>query len=87
MHYKIRESEKRNEGLILIIHDKKFNWGKSITIIIISFMGFILFMAFKTSNTKSDLNAKDSYKQEVNYQSKIDAEHCVGNLKGKITLT
>ena len=65
----------------------KFNWGTGITIFIIGFMGFILFMVFKASNTKSDLYAKDYYKQEMNYQSKIDAEHNVKKLKGKITIT
>lgn len=65
----------------------KFNWGTGITIVIIAFMGFILFMVFKASNTKSDLYAKDYYNQEINYQTKIDALYNAEKLKGKIIIT
>ena len=51
----------------------KFNWGTGITIGIILFMSFILFMVFKATQTESDLNAENYYEQEMAYQDRIDA--------------
>lgn len=51
----------------------KFNWGTGITIVIILFMGFILMMVFKASQTDADLNAENYYEQEITYQDRIDA--------------
>lgn len=64
----------------------KFNWGTGITIVIILFMSFILFMVFKATNTKSDLHAVDYYHQEINYQTKIDAVHNAKKLMGEIVI-
>jgi len=64
----------------------KFNWGTGITFFIIAFMVFILFMVFKASNTKSDLYAEDYYKQEINYQKKINALHNAKHLKGQLSI-
>lgn len=49
------------------------NWGKAITICIITFMLFILYMVFMASNTATDLFAPDYYEQEINYQDNITA--------------
>ena len=51
----------------------KLNWGIGITIFIIAFMGFILFMVVKAFNTNTDLQAEDYYQQELDFQQKIDA--------------
>lgn len=51
----------------------KFNWGTGITLVIIAFMGFILFMVFKATQTNPDLYAEDYYAQEISYQQRINA--------------
>nr|AWJ66068.1 hypothetical protein [uncultured bacterium] len=51
----------------------KFNWGTGITLAIIAFMAFILFMVFKATMTNADLEAPDYYDQEIKYQNRIDA--------------
>ncbi len=51
----------------------RFNWGTGITIGIVLFMAFILFMVFKATQTDSDLNAENYYEQEMAYQERIDA--------------
>lgn len=65
----------------------KLNWGTGITIAIIAFMGFILFMVFKATTTKSDLFAENYYEQEINYQSKINALQNAEKLEGEIIIT
>lgn len=57
----------------------KFNWGTGITLAIIAFMAFILFMVFKATSTNADLEAPDYYDQEIKYQARIDA---IKNAKG-----
>jgi len=51
----------------------KLNWGTGITLAIIAFMLFILFMVFKASNTSTDLYAEDYYEQELDYETRIQA--------------
>lgn len=64
----------------------KFNWGTGITIAIIGFMAFILFMVFKANNTSSDLYAKDYYNQELNYQDIINGKKNTTTLKSSIVV-
>lgn len=64
----------------------KFNWGTGITIFIICFMGFILFLAVQASSTKSDLYADDYYSQEINYQAKIDAIQNTASINGELNI-
>lgn len=63
------------------------NWGKGITIAIILFMGFILFMVVKATQTSTDLYAEDYYAQEVNYQETIDAKRNGKRLTGNMEFT
>jgi hypothetical protein len=50
----------------------KLNWGTSIALVMAAFMGFIIFLVFKTYQTKVDLVADDYYEQELRYQEKIN---------------
>lgn len=63
------------------------NWGKGITIAIIAFMGFILFMVVKATQTSTDLYAEDYYAQEVNYQATIDAKNNGKKLSGTMDVS
>ncbi len=54
---------------------KKINWGTGIVIAFVLFIGFILYFVIKTttdSNYEYDLVAKDYYKDELEYQQRID---------------
>lgn len=50
------------------------NWGKGLTIVIIAFMSFILYMVI-TLITKgnADLVSEDYYKKEIEYEKEISA--------------
>ncbi len=50
----------------------KFNWGTGITIAIIIFMSFILYLVISISRVSTDLYAEDYYQQEMEYQDRID---------------
>lgn len=55
----------------------KLNWGTSIVIAIISFIGFILFFVVRMSTddkANHDLVTQDYYRAELSYQDEIDAE-------------
>lgn len=55
----------------------KLNWGTSIVIAIVSFIGFILFFVVRMSTddrANHDLVTKDYYRAELGYQDEIDAE-------------
>jgi len=65
----------------------KFNWGTGITIFIIAFMLFILFMVFKATQAKSDLYSEDYYSQEISYQKKIDAINNTKKLRGVLSVS
>lgn len=54
---------------------KKLNWGTGIVIAFVLFIGFILYFVIKTSTNSKydyDLVAKEYYKDELEYQQKID---------------
>ena len=55
------------------------NWGKGITIVIAVFMVHILFLVYKTTSVRADLQAIDYYAQEIHYQDRMDA---LKNTKG-----
>lgn len=57
------------------------NWGKSITIVIILFMAFILYMVFRLSATKVDLVAEDYYAQELAFEDEIHARSNAAEVK------
>ena len=60
------------------------NWGKSITLVIIAFMTFILVLVFSFMSKTVDLEYEDYYVREVSYQDRIDAES--NGLKYKQTI-
>lgn len=54
---------------------KKLNWGTGIVIAFVLFISFILYFVIKTSTDTTyeyDLVAKDYYKDELEYQQRID---------------
>ena len=56
------------------IKQNNMNWGKGLTIVIIAFMSFILYMVI-TLMTKgnADLVSEDYYKKEIEYEKEISA--------------
>lgn len=66
----------------------KWNWGTGITLVMISFMGFILYMVITMSTDKNysfDLVTEEYYAKEMVYQTEIDAEKNLNQLEEKIT--
>lgn len=55
------------------------NWGHKITIAIVAFMSFILYMVVQASMRSVDLEADNYYQQEIQYQDRVDA---MTNAKG-----
>lgn len=49
------------------------NWGKGITIALICFMGFIVYLATSMMLTKVDLESDDYYIREIAYDEEIEA--------------
>ncbi len=68
---------------------KKLNWGTSIVIAFVLFIGFILFFVIKT-NTNSkydhDLVSEEYYKDELAYQKQIDKLQNYKDLTSKIKI-
>jgi nitrogen fixation protein FixH len=50
----------------------KFNWGWGIFSFFTLFVGFMIFMVYMTTTINHDLVTSDYYKQEIEYQDKID---------------
>ncbi|MFN5443880.1 MAG: FixH family protein [Crocinitomicaceae bacterium] len=63
------------------------NWGKGLTIAIIAFMSFILYMVI-TLMTKgnADLVSEDYYKKEIEYEKEITALKNSENSTEKVTI-
>jgi hypothetical protein len=63
------------------------NWGKGLTIAIIAFMSFILYMVI-TLITKgnADLVSEDYYKKEIEYEKEITALKNSDNATEKVTI-
>jgi nitrogen fixation protein FixH len=53
----------------------KFNWGWGILSFFTLFVGFMIFMVYKTTTINPDLVTTDYYKQEIEYQDKIDMKN------------
>ena len=58
----------------------KINWGYSIIIVYVLFVGGILLLAYKSSQQKFDLVQSDYYGAELKYQEVIDATQRAVNL-------
>ena len=65
----------------------KMNWGKGITIVIAVFMIHILFLVYKTTSVRADLQAVDYYAQEIHYQDRMDALKNTNELNGLFEIT
>ncbi|MGG6231568.1 FixH family protein [Tenacibaculum sp. SDUM215027] len=67
----------------------KLNWGTSIVIAIISFMGFIMYFVITMSTGKNynhDLVTEKYYQQELEFQNKINATKNAKALKDNIKI-
>ncbi|NNC82883.1 MAG: hypothetical protein HKN79_04835 [Flavobacteriales bacterium] len=49
------------------------NWGNGIAIFLTVFVLFILGLVYMTTRSTAELQAEDYYKQEIEYQDRIDA--------------
>lgn len=65
----------------------KMNWGTGITIVIAVFMVHILFLVYKTTSVRADLQAVDYYAQEIHYQDRVDALKNTNELEGLFYVT
>lgn len=74
----------------------KFNWGVGVFVGYGLFVVFILFLVYKSTQTKVDLVAEDYYQQELQFQDVINKKQRYVNLdsglvfsvdKGQLTLT
>jgi hypothetical protein len=48
------------------------NWGHKIALVFIAFVGLMVFMVYQSFQVNVDLVAEDYYKQEIEYQQKIE---------------
>jgi len=48
------------------------NWGHKIALVNIAFVGLMVFMVYQSFQVNVDLVAEDYYKQEIEYQQKIE---------------
>ena len=58
----------------------KLNWGHSIIVVYVLFVGGILLLAYNSSQQKFDLVQTDYYGAELKYQEVIDATQRASNL-------
>ena len=65
------------------------NWGHGLTLSFIGFAGFIIFMAVKSFDQNIDLVTEDYYRDELNYQQRIDQirETKAQGMEAKVVLT
>lgn len=62
------------------------NWGRGITIGLITFMGFITFLVVSLMRHKVDLVSEDYYQQELDYNNHFDAATVYSKTGEKITV-
>lgn len=66
----------------------KINWGTGLVIVMVLFIGFIMYFVIKISTDKKydyDLVTEEYYKKEMVYQKEIDAEENSNSLEGSIS--
>ncbi|MCE2743699.1 MAG: FixH family protein [Fluviicola sp.] len=63
------------------------SWGKGITIAMIAFMTFILYMVFTLMSRNTDLESEDYYQKELNFEKEISALKNTNKLKEKVKVT
>ncbi len=64
----------------------KFTWGHGITIAIVLFMTFIVYIVIQTFQLNADLVRDDFYEQEVHFDDKKKMIENYQNLSDKITI-
>lgn len=64
----------------------KLTIGHYITIAMVGFMSFILYLVFTASSTNVDLTSEDYYKQEIEFESRIEAKKNSVGLDDEIRL-
>ena len=62
------------------------NWGKGITIALIVFMSYIVYMAVILISKSTDLVSPDYYKDEVLFEREINAQQNAFNNKSNLAL-
>lgn len=62
------------------------NWGKGITIALIAFMSYIVYMAVILISKSTDLVTPDYYKNEVQFEREITAQQNAINNRSNIDL-
>lgn len=63
------------------------NWGKGITIALILFMGFIVYLVIVLVSQNVNLESEDYYQKDVAYEKEINALTNANNLDEKPTIT
>ena len=63
------------------------NWGRGITIAMIAFMSFILYMVFTLMSKNTDLQSEDYYQKELNFENEISVLKNTNKLKEKVKVT
>lgn len=64
----------------------KFHWGYGVGFLYAAFVGFMLFMVYKSSSQEFSLVTKDYYKDEIQYQQRINKEKNSAALKEKLNV-
>lgn len=64
----------------------KFGWGWKIALLYSSFVALMLMLVIASSRQKFDLVSKDYYKDEIEFQKVIDANHNQQNLEGTMVV-
>lgn len=62
------------------------NWGKGIIVALALFVGFILFLVITLMSQDVDLVSEDYYKQEIDYEARIQKEQNGLNSAAKIKI-
>ena len=63
------------------------NWGKGITIALVLFMGFIVYLVVVLISQNVNLESEDYYQKDVAYEKEINALTNANNLGEKPTIT
>ena len=63
------------------------NWGKGLAVAMVSFMIFILYMVFTLMSKSTDLESKDYYQKEIEFEKEIVAMENTNKLKEKVKIS
>ena len=63
------------------------NWGKGITIALVAFIGFIVFLGVTLMSKNVDLVAEDYYQQELKVQGNIEKKQNANALEQKVKIS